>query len=60
VIERRALLDDERHRVPVVQLAVLLQRRQRHVIEGKQREDEERHEQHVHQRLRSELAPRHQ
>ena len=50
VLERRALADDERHRVAVVQLAVLLQRRQRHVVEGEQREDQERQQQQVHQR----------
>ena len=62
VLERGALADQERHRVAVVQLAVRLQRRERHVIEGEQGEDQEWQEAEMQQDLRPERAPpdRHQ
>jgi len=57
VLERRPLPDQQRDRVAIVQLAVRLQGRQRHVIEGEQREDEERDQQQVARDPPPELSP---
>ena len=55
VVGDDAGLDEERHRLEVVELGVVLQRRDDHVVEREQREDDVRHEVGVAEQRRPDL-----